>query len=93
MFQAEFGLHARYRCPSGLAAFADRYRGIVSETPTTQSELRIVQVPKADAVLARVKHEIIAARRDGVKPGQIAVLSLQGPIQERSHRKEARGPG
>lgn len=84
LFGAELVLKARYRCPEPLAAFADRYR---TEPATARAsgaerveplpELRVVRA-EPETVLERTRAEVARAMRDGVRPEDIAILSLRG---------------
>jgi hypothetical protein len=79
LFPASLELRSRYRCPEGLARFADAYRaGGAIDTSVTRDELRLVRAPSATAIPERVAREIEKALGDGAAPGDIAVLSLAG---------------
>jgi hypothetical protein len=75
---ARLQLHQRYRCPAGLAAFADCFA--TGQTPTRappRDEVRFE--PAAPAELeARARHLVDQLRKDGVRPGDIALISLAG---------------
>jgi hypothetical protein len=80
LFDSSLHLKSRYRCPEALARFADTYRGAAA--PPAESakvdDLRVVQAPSATSVRDRVAREIEKALGDGVRPSDIAVLSLAG---------------
>ncbi len=83
-------LTTRYRCPEPLARFADRYALQVEAGPAESSadtdgepslpidELRVVKVPSQSAVPNKVALEIQKALGAGMKPRDIAVLTLAG---------------
>lgn len=79
LFLFNFQLRARYRCPEPLAAFADAYRADRSKGPSAAiAELRIVRVPSATALPTKVANEIQRALGEGMKPTDIAVITLGG---------------
>ena len=80
IFPASIELRARYRCPEGLARFADAYRPGAGafEAAALGEELRLVRAPSASAVGERVAREIEKAIGEGAAPRDIAVLSLAG---------------
>ncbi len=78
-----FKLPKRYRCPEALSCFADLYRasrphGAPEPPPGAFPELRIVRAPSASNVAAKVGLEIEKALGGGLRPSDIAVLSLAG---------------
>ncbi|MBW2528457.1 MAG: NERD domain-containing protein [Deltaproteobacteria bacterium] len=80
---ALFKLVKRYRCPEPLARFADRYAGgdvAGGDDGLTLpiQELRVVRVPTQQAVADKVALEIQKVRGQGMKPSDIAVLTLAG---------------
>jgi DNA helicase IV len=80
LFPAVFQLKARYRCPEALAAFADQYRAGArpGERHPRLAELRLVSVDEGESLMDRVRIEAMRVMRDGVHPGDIAILSLRG---------------
>jgi hypothetical protein len=95
LFLAVFELKARYRCPEPLAAFADAYRGegggARSGAASRCSELRVVKVGGGEPLLERLKHEVTRAIRDGAKPEDIAILSLQGQTRSELLKQKSLG--
>ncbi len=83
-------LTMRYRCPEPLARFADRYALQPEGAPAATGadadggpslpidELRVVKVPTQSAVPNKVALEIQKALGAGMKPRDIAVLTLAG---------------
>lgn len=75
---AQLKLKRQYRCPQPLWEFAAAYE---REGPNEAAQ---VKTPGADhlrvveGTLDRVRHELDELRRQGVKPEEIAVLSLSG---------------
>jgi hypothetical protein len=93
LFPAAFELKARYRCPEPLAAFADAYRGESggATAPSRCAELRVVKVGDGEPLLERLKHEVTRAVRDGAKPEDIAILSLQGQTRSELLKQKTLG--
>lgn len=79
---AQLKLKKQYRCPQplwDLAASYDREGPIAGANIRLPgaAHLRVVEVSPAKAA-DRVRHELDELRRQGVKPNEIAVLSLSG---------------
>jgi hypothetical protein len=80
-----FALKSRYRCPKGLAAFADGYRPEPAPPPGPVEGLRVL-TSDPDALEARCDAVVERLVREGVAPHQIAVLSLGGRTRTRVGR-------
>ncbi len=68
----------RYRCPAGLASFAECFAS--NETPAQRpspDEVRLVVCPGAETS-ERVRHLIDQLRKEGAKASDIAIVSLAG---------------
>lgn len=79
---AQLKLKRQYRCPQPLWDFAAAYEREGPKVPgevkaPAPEHLRVVET-RAEKVLDRVRHELDELRRQGVKPEEIAVLSLSG---------------
>jgi hypothetical protein len=89
LFKAEYQLRDRYRCPAGLAAFADRYRAVgdagagASASVERIPELRLAEIGAQDKLADRVKLEVTRAIKDGARPEDIAILSLKGQTKSK----------
>lgn len=67
-----------YRCPTGLAAFAERYVNPAAPATTpSPSELRVVPCGEDD-VAERTRHEVERLLREGARPNDICVVTLSG---------------
>jgi hypothetical protein len=75
---AKLKLKQRYRCPPGLAAFAECFA--TGEAPTARpppAEVRLVTCPTT-ATTDKVRHLVDQLRREGAKASDIAIVSLAG---------------
>lgn len=75
---AKLKLQQRYRCPAGLAAYAECFAS--GETPAhapSPDEVKLVVAPPAETK-ERVRHLVDELRRNGAKPSDIAIVSLAG---------------
>ncbi len=73
-----FTLPRSYRCPEGLAAFAERYAN--PNAPAIQPPPDVVRVVRCDdaELLERTRHEVETLLKNGAKPEQIVIVSLSG---------------
>lgn len=92
LFVASARLRARYRCPEGIATFADLYRADAVEGPAASpADLHLVGVSDPDDVSAVVSAHVEALIGDGVRPQDIAVLSLAGQTRTEIGRRTELG--
>ena len=84
-------MKSRYRCPAELSTFADRYRpNGATLNPQPVDGLRVLEVAPDD-VLSACEREVAALVRGGIRPEQIAVLSLAGQQRTTLGRLESLG--
>lgn len=84
-------LQVRYRCPPGLAAFAECFA--TGEVPTSlppPDEVRVVPCAVEDTV-ERVRHLVEELRKRGARPADIAVVSLAGQTRSELFKRSALG--
>lgn len=75
---ARLQLQQRYRCPAGLAAYAECFAS--GDTPTERpspDQVKLV-VAAPEETKDRVRHLVDELRRQGAKPSDIAIVSLAG---------------
>lgn len=75
---ARLQLQQRYRCPAGLAAYAECFAS--GETPTERpspDQVKLV-VAAPEETRERVRHLVDELRRRGAKPSEIAIVTLAG---------------
>ncbi len=75
-------LPTQHRNPPGVERLAARYRDEGAAHDSRKRDkfdsVRVVAVSEGKAVLDRVRHELDQLRRDGARPGDIAVLTVGG---------------
>ena len=84
---ARLKLTRQYRNPEIIARFAALYRDPpsgepVASIPTDPAVLRVSLARDGD-VLGRVRHELDELRRQGVRPADIAIISLAGQTKSK----------
>ncbi len=80
---ARLKLQQRYRCPPGLAAFAECFAS--DQTPSQRppaEDVRLVKAAPTD-IADKVRHVIDELRRDGARASDIAVVSLAGQTRSK----------
>ena len=78
-----FVLPVSYRCPAGLAAFAERY--VEPAAPKTVPPADVLKRVGCDEdeVPEKVRHEVEQLLKQGAKPGQIVIVSLAGQTRSK----------
>jgi hypothetical protein len=88
---ARLKLQQRYRCPAGLAAFAECFAtDAVPPAAPPVDEVRLVEAP-ADETGERVRHLLDELRRQGAKPSDIAIVTLAGQSRSALYRQPRLG--
>jgi len=83
LFSARFRLTKSYRCPRALALVAEAYAGrpldeVAFEEAVKHGQLAVVACPSESSVADKVAIEIDKLLGDGLRPSDIAVISLRG---------------
>ncbi|MDP3151467.1 MAG: NERD domain-containing protein [Archangium sp.] len=73
-----FTLGQSYRCPSGLAVFAESYVDPTASRALPAAEVLKRVVCDEDEVGEKVRHEVESLLKQGARPNQIVVVSLSG---------------
>ena len=91
LFGAELELKAAYRCPTALAALAERYRDGARDATPRIPEVRVVEIAEGETAIDRVGIEVAKALADGANAGDIAVVSLRGQTKSDVFRAQEIG--
>ncbi len=83
LFQAHFSLKDGYRCPPELRLVAEAYAGRpldrdALDAAVAKGQLAVVACPSESSVPDKVAVEIDKLLGEGLRPGDIAVVSLRG---------------
>jgi hypothetical protein len=80
MMPFTYELTSRYRCPPDLAAFADSYAtGSLDDVPSCSEEsLQLVALQPGETLEQACDREVRSLLQSGVRPEQIAILSMSG---------------